>query len=245
MTHRVQLAVEYGDHQTRYYPANRGWRIDAASRCIVIGRDLPRTYVPLDRVTGWTVERIDQADTEATPEEVQNLLDDAAVAFTNAGSQSERVEALRDLLAGWYAAWPATAVTDPHEPIAWQLASIIAAAEARASQPAADRPVPGCYRCQLGDPHQVHETAADTFGKPAGPGGVMPGEDYQHPADEMVWLGDLSGFRIIAGHGRRTELVHRCGWTHDLGDDVISYLANLLDGPVRQHRADGCTPVEG
>jgi hypothetical protein len=54
----VQLAVEYADHQTRYHPADRGWRIDAASRCIVIGRDLPRTYIPLDRVTHWTVERI-------------------------------------------------------------------------------------------------------------------------------------------------------------------------------------------
>lgn len=53
----VQLRVEYADHQRRYFPAERGWRIDAASRCIVIGRDLPRTYVPLDGVTDFTIER--------------------------------------------------------------------------------------------------------------------------------------------------------------------------------------------
>lgn len=53
---RVQLVVDYADHQTRYYPADRGWRIDAASRCLVIGSDLPRTYVPLDRVTAFSVE---------------------------------------------------------------------------------------------------------------------------------------------------------------------------------------------
>lgn len=58
MPHDVQLVVEYADHQTRYYPANPGWRVDAASRCLVIGRDLPRTYIPLDRVMAWTVEQV-------------------------------------------------------------------------------------------------------------------------------------------------------------------------------------------
>lgn len=58
MTHRVQLRVEFADHQRRYYPANAGWRIDAASRCIVIGTDMPRTYVPLDGVTDFTIERV-------------------------------------------------------------------------------------------------------------------------------------------------------------------------------------------
>ncbi|MEU3452143.1 hypothetical protein ABZ671_00670 [Micromonospora sp. NPDC006766] len=57
MSHRVQLAVEYADHQRRYYPANRGWRVDAAFRCLVIGRDLPRTYIPLDNVLSFDVER--------------------------------------------------------------------------------------------------------------------------------------------------------------------------------------------
>jgi hypothetical protein len=55
---RVQLRVEYADHQRRYFPVERGWRIDSASRCIVIGTDLPRTYVPLDGVTDFTVEPV-------------------------------------------------------------------------------------------------------------------------------------------------------------------------------------------
>ncbi|MEU7771243.1 hypothetical protein AB0C44_07945 [Micromonospora taraxaci] len=54
----VQLAVEHFDHQTRYYPANGGWRIDAASRCIVIGKGLPRTHIPLDNVVAWRVESV-------------------------------------------------------------------------------------------------------------------------------------------------------------------------------------------
>lgn len=57
----VQLAVEHFDHSTRYYPANAGWRIDAASRCIVIGKDLPRTHIPLDNVASWRVERVPTA----------------------------------------------------------------------------------------------------------------------------------------------------------------------------------------
>ena len=58
MEQRVQLRVEYADHHRRYFPVNCGWRIDSASRCIVIGTDLPRTYVPLDVVTDFTVERV-------------------------------------------------------------------------------------------------------------------------------------------------------------------------------------------
>lgn len=56
MTSGVQLVVEYDDHQRRYYPAERGWRVDTAQRCIVIGRDLPRTYIPLDNVLSFDVE---------------------------------------------------------------------------------------------------------------------------------------------------------------------------------------------
>jgi len=65
----VQLAVAYFDAQTRYFPvsAHHGWRIDAMSRCLVIGRGLPRTYVPLDRVESFTVERNLPTSTEARP----------------------------------------------------------------------------------------------------------------------------------------------------------------------------------
>jgi hypothetical protein len=54
----AQLVVEYADDTRRYYPvAGRGWRIDATSRCIVIGL-FPRTYVPLDAVRSFTVEEV-------------------------------------------------------------------------------------------------------------------------------------------------------------------------------------------
>jgi len=67
MKRLVQLVVEYANHQTRFYPANPGWRIDAANRCIVIGRDLPRTYVPLDGVVAWHVELVEPTPVEGQP----------------------------------------------------------------------------------------------------------------------------------------------------------------------------------
>lgn len=58
---KVQIAVEYFDHQFRYYPVPMsGWRIDAASRHLIIGKGLPRKYVPLDRVVNWSVESIEE-----------------------------------------------------------------------------------------------------------------------------------------------------------------------------------------
>lgn len=123
----VQLAVEHADHQTRYYPVERGWRVDAASRCIVIGRDLPRTYVPLDDVFAFTVERVPSRE-------------------------------------------------EPTE-------------------------------------------------------------------DEMVWLGTLSGYRVVTSGGDVT-LLHRCGWTYPITNPVLGYLANLIDGPVSAHRDAGCNPHE-
>jgi hypothetical protein len=83
---------------------------------------------------------------EAGPDEDQAAIEDviatAREAFAAADNQSERVEAIRDLLDDWYSSWPDTAVTDPHEPIAWELAALIAAAEARASAPSAAASVP-------------------------------------------------------------------------------------------------------
>ncbi len=55
----AQLVVTYNDHQTMYYPTGtgRGWRIDAASRCIVVGK-FPRTYIPLDQVLSFDIEPV-------------------------------------------------------------------------------------------------------------------------------------------------------------------------------------------
>jgi hypothetical protein len=77
--------------------------------------------------------------------DVQQILDDAAVAFANAGTSDERVEVIRDLLEAWYAAWPPTAVTDEHEGIAHQLVAMVYAAEARAGT--TERIDPKPHRC--------------------------------------------------------------------------------------------------
>lgn len=55
----IQLVVTYFNHQTMYYPVSptQGWRIDAASRCIIIGK-FPRQYVPLDKVANFWVEEV-------------------------------------------------------------------------------------------------------------------------------------------------------------------------------------------
>jgi hypothetical protein len=60
----VQLSVLYLDNITHYFPANGGWKVDATIRCIVIGRGMPRTYVPLDTVRSFTVEDIPPVTTE-------------------------------------------------------------------------------------------------------------------------------------------------------------------------------------
>lgn len=54
----IQLVVTYADHQIGYYPVppGQGWKIDAASRCIVIGRGVPRQMVPLDNVQTIEIE---------------------------------------------------------------------------------------------------------------------------------------------------------------------------------------------
>lgn len=60
MSDHAHLVVTYDDHQIMYYPVDptRGWRIDAPSRCLIIGvGGLPRTYVPLDRVRSFDIER--------------------------------------------------------------------------------------------------------------------------------------------------------------------------------------------
>lgn len=51
METKLHLVVTYNDHQIGFYPVNEeGWKIDSAKRCIVIGRGVPRTLVPLDNV---------------------------------------------------------------------------------------------------------------------------------------------------------------------------------------------------
>lgn len=59
----LQLVVWHKDTlMPRYYSvsADTGWRIDCDTRQIVIGRDLPRTYIPLDNVTSYQIEEIEK-----------------------------------------------------------------------------------------------------------------------------------------------------------------------------------------
>jgi hypothetical protein len=69
MTARTQLVVLYHDHQHMYFPVgpDRGWKVDNASRCLVVGK-FPRTYIPLDTVRSFDIEAIGGDAPEATDE---------------------------------------------------------------------------------------------------------------------------------------------------------------------------------
>lgn len=58
---RLQIIVTYHDHMIMYYPVSAdcgGWKIDAPSRCLVVGVGVPRTWIPLDQVRSFSIERI-------------------------------------------------------------------------------------------------------------------------------------------------------------------------------------------
>lgn len=63
---RRQLVVTYADHMVMYYPvtADGGWKIDNPSRCLVVGRGVPRTYIPLDQVRSFQIEQVGEASDE-------------------------------------------------------------------------------------------------------------------------------------------------------------------------------------
>lgn len=57
---KLQIVVTYNDNSHMYYPVSHdgGWKIDAPSRCLVIGHGVPRTWVPLDQVRSFSIERV-------------------------------------------------------------------------------------------------------------------------------------------------------------------------------------------
>lgn len=57
---RLQLIVTYYDHQIMYYQLDStlGWKIDNASRCIIIGKGVPRIWVPLDTVRSFEISEV-------------------------------------------------------------------------------------------------------------------------------------------------------------------------------------------
>lgn len=54
---RLELVVTYHDHSSMFYPvtADQGWKIDAPTRCLIIGTGVPRTWVPLDQIRSFTI----------------------------------------------------------------------------------------------------------------------------------------------------------------------------------------------
>ncbi|MGW5556878.1 hypothetical protein ACWER9_06600 [Micromonospora sp. NPDC003944] len=128
-------------------------------------------------------------------EAVQRMLDDASRAFVVARPGAERVEVLNGMLAGWYAAWPSTAVTDEHDGIARHLAALIDAAEARAV----------ACPCLPGAPEHRH-----------GVGGYAPDHPHTDPGDgrtecvrcgKYVWpvIHSCKGVPVTAAARARSE----------------------------------------
>jgi hypothetical protein len=54
----VQLVVTHNDHTVMYYvvPSNQGWRIDTATRQIVVGKGMGRVMIPLDGIRSYSIE---------------------------------------------------------------------------------------------------------------------------------------------------------------------------------------------
>ncbi|WP_025620778.1 hypothetical protein [Salinispora cortesiana] len=98
-------------------------------------------------------------DTTCPPIGMQAFLDYSTAEFTAARTADERIDAIRDLLEGWYDRWDAHypgAVTDEHDGLARHLVTLITAAETRASKDTAGTLIrhcvyPGCPRTYHAD----------------------------------------------------------------------------------------------
>jgi hypothetical protein len=99
MTARTQLVVLYHDDRHMYFPVgpDRGWKVDNASRCIVVGK-FPRTYIPLDTVRSFDIEAIggdapeaaDEFDGPAGPLERLHAAVRQEMAFAGSAEQDSR-----------------------------------------------------------------------------------------------------------------------------------------------------------
>lgn len=63
---KVQLVVTHHDNVVHYHPvgAPGGWKVDSSTRCIVAGKGMPRTYIPLDTVREWVVDEYEVQNPE-------------------------------------------------------------------------------------------------------------------------------------------------------------------------------------
>jgi len=65
MPRRLQLVVNHTGNVIRYYPVSfesGGWHVNSATREIVIGKGVPREFVPLDNVLSYRIEEVQNAD---------------------------------------------------------------------------------------------------------------------------------------------------------------------------------------
>lgn len=56
----IQLVVWHrGTHSPAFYTVpDSGWRIDAEVRMLVLGKGVPRTFIPLDNIRSFDIEEI-------------------------------------------------------------------------------------------------------------------------------------------------------------------------------------------
>lgn len=80
---------------------------------------------------------------EVDPDEIERLLANARDRLGAAATPDEETEVVADLLADWYAGWPASAVTDPHWPIARELVAMLTPPAAEACEWCTQPATPG------------------------------------------------------------------------------------------------------
>jgi hypothetical protein len=63
----------------------------------------------------------------------------------------------------------------------------------------------GCYRCQLGDPHTIHETAAETFPAPEVACRLATEEEIPRTAKTLRRKAEAAGWTVRATYARGTR----------------------------------------
>lgn len=64
-------------------------------------------------------------------------------------------------------------------------------------------------------------------------------DNKAYPEEEMIWLGDLSGYMVSADEDGVPILEHRCGKKWPVWG-AGSYLANIIVERVLPHKEEGC-----
>lgn len=77
---------------------------------------------------------LDAADTDRPAADVDELIANVRLSLASATTDDERAEAIEMLLEDWYAAWPDSAVTSPHYPLAGELVRLLAPWAAQVQQ---------------------------------------------------------------------------------------------------------------